>query len=95
LNFYSVRDLRTHPKQVWKKLSEVQQLVITNNGKPSALLIEINDDNMEEVLASVRQSMAMRATNQLRINSIEMENSQITEEEINAEIAETRKEHKS
>lgn len=91
MNFYSVRDLRTQPRQVWEKLSEVHELVITNNGRPSALMIEIDDDNMEDVLASVRQSMAMRATNKLRTASVANGNSRMTQEEIDAEIAAARK----
>ncbi len=91
MNFYTVRDLRTQPRQIWEKLSEVHELIITNNGRPSALMIEIDDENMEDILASVRQSMAMRATNKLRLSSVMNGNSRMTEEEIEAEIAEARK----
>jgi hypothetical protein len=94
MNFYSVRDLRTQPRQIWNKLSEVHELIITNNGKPSALMIEISDENMEDVLASVRQSMAIRATNKLRLASIISGTAKMTEEEIDAEITEARKERK-
>lgn len=92
MNFYTVRDLRTKPRQIWEKLSEVHELIITNNGKPSALMIEIDDENMEDVLASVRQSMAMRATNKMRLASMMNGNAKMTAEEIEAEIAEARKE---
>lgn len=92
MNFFTVRDLRTQPRQIWEKLSEVHELIITNNGKPSALMIEIDDENMDDVLASVRQSMAMRATNKLRLASMKSGNSKISEQEIEAEIKEVRKE---
>lgn len=91
MNFYTVRDLRTQPRQIWDKLSEVHELIITNNGKPSALMIEIDDENMEDVLNSLRQSMAMRATNKIRLSSIRNGNSSMTDEEIEEEIAEARK----
>lgn len=94
MNFYTVRDLRTQPKQIWEKLSEVHELIITNNGKPSALMIEIDDENMEDVLRSVRQSMAMRATNKLRLASMMNGNAKMTDLVIEAEIAEMRKERK-
>ncbi|MDD3853066.1 MAG: type II toxin-antitoxin system Phd/YefM family antitoxin [Syntrophomonadaceae bacterium] len=84
--------MRTKPRQIWEKLSEVHELIITNNGKPSALMIEIDDENMEDVLASVRQSMAMRATNKMRLASMMNGNAKMTAEEIEAEIAEARKE---
>jgi len=29
MNFYTVRDLRTQPKEIWEKLSESHELIIT------------------------------------------------------------------
>ena len=92
MNFYTVRDLRTHPRDVWKKLSETHEVIITNNGKPSALMIEIDDESLEDVLASVRQSVAMRAVNKLRIASMRSGRSEMTVEDINEEISKVRKE---
>ena len=92
MNFYTVRDLRTHPREVWDKLSETQEIIITNNGKPTALMIEIDDENLEEVLASVRQSMAMRAVNKLRIASVRSGRADMTSEDIDEEIYKARKE---
>lgn len=95
MNFYSVRDLRTHPREVWEKLSETQEVIITNNGKPSALMIRIDDENLEDVLASVRQSMTMRAVNKLRIASVRSGMSEMSSEDIGKEIAEARKEKRN
>ncbi len=86
MNFYTVRDLRTHPKQIWEKLAIERELIITINGKPSALMIDINDENIEEVLASFRQSRTMRAVNKLRINAVKNKLDTLSMEEINAEI---------
>lgn len=92
MNFYTVRDLRTHPREVWEKLSEKHEVIITNNGKPSALMIEIDDETLEDVLASVRQSIAMRAVNKLRLASIKNGMSKITSRDIDDEISYVRKE---
>jgi prevent-host-death family protein len=92
VNFYTVRDLRTHPREVWEKLSETGEAIITNNGKPSAVMIGIDEENLEEVLKSIRQSMAMRAVNKLRLASIKSGRSEMTEDEIDTEIAMIRKE---
>ena len=91
MNFYTVRDLRTHPREIWEKLSETHEVIITNNGKPSALMIEIDDESLEDVLASVRQSVAMRAVNKLRLASIRSGRSELTVEDIDAEISKVRK----
>jgi prevent-host-death family protein len=92
MNFYTVRDLRTRPREVWEKLSETGEAIITNNGKPSAVMIGIDEENLEEVLKSIRQSMAMRAVNKLRLASIKSGRSEMTEDEIDTEIAMIRKE---
>ena len=94
MNFYTVRDLRTHPREIWEKLSEVHEVIITNNGKPSALMIEIDDENLEEVLSSVRQSITMRAVNKLRLASIRSGKSELIIKEIDDEISKVRKETK-
>lgn len=95
MNFYTVRDLRTHPREVWDKLADGNEVIITNNGKPSALMIEIDDENFEDVLAGLRQSKAMRAVNKLRLGSVRNGKSEMSFEEINAEISEARREKKN
>lgn len=92
MNFYTVRDLRTQPRAVWEKLSEKHEVIITNNGKPSALMIEIDDENLEDVLTAVRQSMAMRAVNKLRLASMRDGKSDMAYEEIEDEISMVREE---
>ena len=66
MNFYTVRDLRTTPKAIWKNLTDDGEVVITNNGKPTAIMIDISDGNFEETLKAVRQAKAMIAFNMMR-----------------------------
>ena len=49
MKFITVRDLRTSPAKIWKELSEKQEMVITNNGKPIALLISISESNLLKI----------------------------------------------
>ena len=86
--FYSVRDLRTEPKKMWEKLSEGEDVVITNNGKPSALMIDIPEDGFEEVVRAVRQARAMIAFNSMRTKAQQI--GSLSDEEIDAVIAEVR-----
>lgn len=94
MNFITVRDLRTQPGQVWKNLSASHELIVTNNGKPSALMISVDDDDVEEVLNCVRQSLAMRAVNKLRMEAAKQKVDELSEAEILNEIAETRAQRK-
>ena len=41
MNFYSVRELRTNSKSMWNDLNKGNEVVLTNNGRPSALVIDI------------------------------------------------------
>ncbi len=89
MNFYSVRDLRNDSKSIWENLKENGEAVITNNGKPSALLLDISEDNFEVMLQAVRQAKAMIAFNNMRSRS--QASGFMSEEEIEAEISAARK----
>ena len=89
MNFYSVRDLRTTPKSVWENLSADGEVVITNNGKPTALMLDITDGSFEETLKAVRQARAMIAFNSMRAKAAEQ--GYMSDDEIEAEISAARR----
>ncbi len=88
MNFYTVRDLRTTPKSIWNDLSADGEVVITNNGKPTALMFDIADGSLEETLRAVRQAKAMIAFNSMRARAASR--GFLSDEEIEAEIAAAR-----
>lgn len=90
MNFYTVRDLRTTPKRIWENLSADGEVVITNNGKPTALLFDIADGSFEETLKAVRQAKAVIAFNSMRAKAAAR--GYMSDEEIEAEIAAARRE---
>jgi prevent-host-death family protein len=94
MKFVTVRDLRTTPAQVWKQLPGEQEIVITNNGKPIALLTPISDTDMEDTVAAVRRARAATALKKIRSVAIKNGLSEITMDDINKEIREYRKNKK-
>lgn len=84
MNFYSVRDLRNTTKTIWEQLASDGEVVITNNGKPKAIMIDIEDGSFEETVRAIKQAKAMIAFNSMRQKAAEM--GYMTDEEINAEI---------
>ena len=84
MNFYSIRDLRTESRSVWEDLSAGGEVVITNNGKPSALMIDIPEGSFDEVVQAVRQARAMIAFNSMRRKAAAR--GFLSDEEIEAEI---------
>ena len=89
MNFYTVRDLRTTPKSLWDNLATDGEVVITNNGKPTAVLFDIADGSLEETIKAVRQAKAIIAFNSMRAKAAAQ--GFMTDEEIEAEIAAARK----
>jgi antitoxin (DNA-binding transcriptional repressor) of toxin-antitoxin stability system len=91
MKFITVRDLRTTPAQIWKELPGEQEIVITNNGKPIALLTPLSDADMEDTVAAVRRARAVTALKKIRNLADSTGRSKMTMEEINKEIQEYRK----
>lgn len=88
MNFYSVRDLRTDSKSMWADLSSGDEVVLTNNGKPSALIIDIPEGSFDEVVQAVRQAKAMIALNSMRRKAARA--GYMSDDEINSVIAAAR-----
>ena len=91
MKFISVRDLRTSPAQVWKALPEEKEMVITNNGRPIALLTPISDENLEETIAAMRRARASSAIENMQLHSMKTGRNRMTGEEIEEEIRKSRK----
>jgi antitoxin (DNA-binding transcriptional repressor) of toxin-antitoxin stability system len=91
MKFITVRDIRTSPAQIWKQLSEEQEMVITNNGKPIALLTPLSDANLEETVRAVRKARAINAVKTIREISLKKGTKMMNPKEIDKEIAESRK----
>ena len=92
MKFITVRDIRTSPATIWKQLPEEQEMVITNNGKPIALLTPLTGETLEETVSAVRRARAVNAVRSMRRMAEERGLSSMTDEEIQAEIDASRRE---
>jgi len=84
MDFLSVREFRSSSRNIWKKLSKDGKMVITNNGKPTALLLDISNEDLEETIIALRQVKAIQLFNRMRAAAERI--GYLTEEEISAEI---------
>ena len=89
MNFYTVRDLRTTPKSIWENLSADGEVIITNNGRPTAILFDIVDGSFEETVKAVRQAKAIIAFPSMRAKAAA--NGYVRDADIEAEIAAARR----
>jgi len=66
VKFVNVRDFRNSSRDIWERVRNDEDVIITNNGKPTAILVSVSESNLDEVLAGIRQARAMRAFNRLQ-----------------------------
>ena len=95
MKFVTVRDFRTGSANIWATLPKEQEMVITNNGKPVALLTPLSDKTLEETISAVRRAKTINAVKLLQQQSVKNKTDKMTMEEINAEIKRARKDRKN
>lgn len=88
----SIREVQTEPDRVWAQLRESQNLVVTSEGRPLALLVNLETDDPEEVVASLRLLRARKAVERMRNAAAKRGLTEMTLDEINREIAVSRQE---
>ena len=69
MNFYGIRELSNNTKSVLSSVAKGNKAIITDNGKPTAILLNINEDNFETVLNCVQQMEAQTALSALELYS--------------------------
>jgi len=84
MDFLSVRELRASSREIWQKLSRDGKMVITNNGKPAALLLDLSREDLEETLDTIRQVRAQKLFNRIRAEA--EKRGYLSEKEIETEI---------
>jgi prevent-host-death family protein len=90
MRFVSVRDLNTKPKEVWRKVKD-EEVVITSNGKPIALLSGVTEKTLESTIRVMRRSRALLALEEMQKKSIETGLDKWTKPQIEGEIKAVRK----
>ncbi len=95
MRFVSVREFKTKSGRVWKDLIQEKDMVLTNNGRPVAMVSSIPDGNVESSLAALRKARAILAVEQMQAQSIAAGTDRLTMRDIEAEIAVVRRNRKS
>jgi prevent-host-death family protein len=92
MKFVTVRDLRGKTSELWKALERERELVVTNNGKPIAILSATDEESFETCLWTLRRSRASDALANLQRDAAERGLDELTPEDIEAEIKASRRE---
>ena len=94
MTFVTVRDIRSKPAKVWKQLAAEGKLVLTNNGRPNAIMLATSPEEFERSLAAVRQAEAILAVHRMQRQAAASGASRMTMRQIKAEIAAVRRERR-
>jgi prevent-host-death family protein len=94
ISFISTRELSKRPGQVMSKVSKEGPQVITQNGVPAAYIIPTSGRGIEADLDVLRRLLLGRALDAAQAQAARSGASTMTMEQINAEIAASRRERK-
>ncbi len=90
MRFISVRDLNTKPKEIWNKIRD-EEMVITSNGKPIALLSAVTEETLEKTIRTIRRSRTVIALEEMQRKATESGLDRLTDAQIESEIQAVRK----
>lgn len=95
MEFISVRELRTKTDWMRRQLEGGDDLVLTKNGKPMALISPMTDKSMESEMAALTQARALQALQNTRLEAAEDGRARTSMEEIDTEIKAARRKRKA
>jgi antitoxin (DNA-binding transcriptional repressor) of toxin-antitoxin stability system len=90
MRFVTVRELRSQSADVWRRLADEPEMVITSNGRPVAILSAVSAEGLEDSLAALRQARAIAAVEAMQRRSVAAGKQRMTPAAVRAEIAAVR-----
>ena len=90
MKFVSVRELRSKTAALRKDLEEEQEIVLTVNSRPFAVVSRVEPDALEQELQAIRRARAAAAVARIRAAAKTKGLNRLTMADIDRLIAETR-----
>lgn len=94
MDFVTARELRAESARIWEKLEAGEEIVVTRNGKPFALLVHIDPQELESTLRAIRAERFASTVRRMHKQAQARGLDKMTMDEIDAEIAAARKERR-
>lgn len=94
MDFVTARELRAESARVWEKLEAGEEIVITRNGKPFAVLVHTEPQDLEATLRALRAERFFCNVRRMQRQAVERGLDKLTMDEIDAEIEAARKERR-
>lgn len=90
MDYVTVRELRDKSGEIWQRVEEGEEFVITRNGKPFALLVHTEPAAVEERLRALRAAQFGDLLRRLQAQAVDAGTAGMNEAAIQAEIAAAR-----
>ena len=87
MQFVSMREFTASPKETQTKLTANRELVVTNNGKPTMLVIDITNRDIFRTIDHFHRQEALDILHEIQMTSVRNGKDALSMEEIDAEIA--------
>lgn len=91
MKFVTVRELRGRTSELWEELERQRELIVTNNGKPVAILSATDAQSLEGSLRNIRRCRAADALSGLQRGAARRGLDRLTMGEVDGEVQAFRK----
>ena len=95
MRFVTMKDLRSRTAAIRKELAADEEIVVTANGRPIALLTAVEGDNLEQELLANRRARARAALDRTRAQAGAAGTSGMPMRKVEEVVAAARKERKA
>ena len=86
MEFLSIREFTAFPRKTRETLKRSGKIVITNNGKPSMLVFDIEEQNFEDLIDMLNRAEAMRLFEEIQMQAVRGGLNTMTMDEIDNEV---------
>lgn len=86
MRYVNVRDFRSKSASIWNTLKDNDEVIISSNGRPIALLSHIDEKNVDLIVQAFRKIKALLALDKLQHNSVKKGFDCLSQDAINEEI---------
>lgn len=91
MKFITARELRSSSTRLWERLPKDQEIIVTLNGKPVALLTPLLEGNFDESIQQIRRAKALLAVSRMHKAAARSGAANLSMDEIDAEVKAVRK----
>lgn len=95
MKFVTVREMRGRTSELWEELARQRELILTNNGKPIAILSATDAESLEASLRNLRRCRAADALSGLQREAERSGLDRLASDEVDEEIQAFRKARKA